>query len=489
MSRNAFVLRLQDVGEADRIATLLFPDGRDDLRLPQARKSRRRFAGVQTLVSVEVDGEQRADRFVVTAAGPAPGGPGVPRDPISFALACHAAELLVEATPAGPHDDERFRLFDAAMRSLDPSPRSARGWARAFELKLLAVLGVRPALRRCAACGEPWDGDRPMMFAAALGGVTHPECAGTEVGRQALAPADLRSALESMHRPLREQEAAEWTDDGARRVEAALLPFLTLHIGRPGRARRVLDDLLRSLTATALTLAVGCAPVVDDGVAIQGYLFDGSQPELDGPTISGAAIRAVGDDGRTLAEGAEPYDDAPGFYRIGGLPPDTSLHLVVTGPEQADGVTVLSGRSSAGDLWVDAGVLHHPTKLDRDLWRLAWSAVAEEGGAPPVPDPAIDGQGGWIRGALHEPADPPLRLLFEDGEGRVVAATALDEAGLPSLDGRPITSGFELWGVHPGPQRILLLDADGLPSRAVGATWVEEDGLTSLPSLSVPDDR
>lgn len=490
MSRSGFVLRLVDVGEADRIASVLFSDGREEVRLPSARRSRKRFPNVGVLHLLDWEIPERSGHLRADQAQPSEGAPPVPTEPVGLALGSLVAEWLLLCTPEGPHDDERFRLMAAALRSLSPTPTRPRGWARAFELKLLAVLGVRPALQRCVQCAQPWDGHSAGAFSAALGGMTFGPCGAEEGSRKPISADDLRCALQAMHLPLARHGEVPWTDANEARVDAALRPFLALHVGRPTKVRSVLDALLGPLPTfalLALVLILGCTPDDDDSVSIQGWATVRSDPPNAAPTISGLTIEAIGDDGRALGQGAEPYSDAPGFYRVDGLPPETSVHLLVTGTEDRPGMAVLSGRTAADDLWLDPGVLHHPGRLDLDQWAAAWRAILAPESAPPEFSSDIDGEGGFIRGRLTG-VEAGARLLFRDALGTEIVARSLDDAGRPAPDAAALLDSgrFDCWGLAEGAVSIEVLGEAGARLAAPGATWAIEDGVTSLPGLSVP---
>lgn len=86
-------------------------------------------------------------------------------------------ELLDHTTRTGYADDETLLLAEAAFDALDASedPAVARGTLAWFELHLARVLGIAPALVRCAACGQAAEtipaGEGPRAhFSAQSGG-------------------------------------------------------------------------------------------------------------------------------------------------------------------------------------------------------------------------------------------------------------------------------------------------------------------------------
>jgi DNA repair protein RecO (recombination protein O) len=87
----------------------------------------------------------------------------------------YVAELLLDLT----HDDDPHpELFDAAvaaLRDLDGSAHVPTTLLR-FELAALKLLGHRPSLDACAACGEPVPPQPRVPFGLIAGGVLCPRC-------------------------------------------------------------------------------------------------------------------------------------------------------------------------------------------------------------------------------------------------------------------------------------------------------------------------
>ncbi len=123
-------------------------------------------------------------------------------------------ELLEVATRAGFADGALFELGERALDALD-TPRAEAARARvhatqvltAFELHLLRELGLVPALRRCAVCGEPaevaaetGDGKR-VFFSTQSGGrlcarhASEAHATGRRVGTLPLAVLERAAAL------------------------------------------------------------------------------------------------------------------------------------------------------------------------------------------------------------------------------------------------------------------------------------------------------
>ena len=234
------MLRQVDYGEADRIVSLLTDDrGRVEARIPQARRSRKRFGGLDLFVLAEVRFSPRKGPPKLEEARPLRAFEGLREDLVRLALAGFAAELLLQAAPEGHDSPELFRLAVAALESLDGAPDGAaggHGWARAFELKLLHVLGSRPSLRRCAASGAP--ARPPLLWSVRCGGVLSAEMRDEDPLARPIAAEVVGLLDRALHTPLAGQDAVEWSDREAREARGAMRDFVGEHVGGGGPRRR-----------------------------------------------------------------------------------------------------------------------------------------------------------------------------------------------------------------------------------------------------------
>lgn len=146
-----------DYGDADRIVHLLTRFGRLACFAPSARKSRRRFgAGLEPFTTVRVEfARRRAPSGLSSLASVEVlrSRWGLSQDLERLALGAYACELCDRVAAEGVET----RLPDHLELLLEhllvaPASRPAR---RAFELRVLDELGLRPELEVCPACGRP----------------------------------------------------------------------------------------------------------------------------------------------------------------------------------------------------------------------------------------------------------------------------------------------------------------------------------------------
>jgi len=153
----AVVLATRPLGEADLLVVLLTPEhGKVRAAARSARKSKRRFAGGLTggavgnaTLAVRPRSLWRLDGFVPLSDHSAVG-----RDLTRFAYVAYLCELtdvlVVEPEP----DPQLFVALTGALgRTIGDTPDPAV--LRWYELALLGSLGLLPAWRDCAVCGQP----------------------------------------------------------------------------------------------------------------------------------------------------------------------------------------------------------------------------------------------------------------------------------------------------------------------------------------------
>lgn len=245
----ALVLKGFDLGEADRILTLLTPArGKVRVTAKGVRRTRSRMSGHLDLFTRSTVLLARGRQMdIVTQAETIDSFRAMREDLWRTAYAQYVAELLdqfaVEEAPNRP-------LYALAVRTFT---RLALGadldlMVRAFELSLLGLMGYRPRLFRCLECERPIE-PGANRFNAARGGVLCPDCGALDRAAGSVADATLK-----LLRNLQANEDAVLALPGIapslrREAELRLREYITLHLERSPRAVAFLDRL-RLETAT-----------------------------------------------------------------------------------------------------------------------------------------------------------------------------------------------------------------------------------------------
>lgn len=180
---DAVVLRAVGYGEADIIATVYARGlGKLSVLARGARRHKRRFGAALDLFTVsrmELRPKPQADLWTLAAAEARESFATIAGDVAAFAHASYAIEITRELCAAEQPDDDVFDLLVELYREL-----SVHGAMpvrlRAFELSLLRLIGLGPAISACAACAT----DVPpgeVTFDPGRGGILCAACASRTV--------------------------------------------------------------------------------------------------------------------------------------------------------------------------------------------------------------------------------------------------------------------------------------------------------------------
>lgn len=245
---NAIVLRRTNLAETDKIVTLLTRErGKLSAVAKGARRPASRLAGAIELFGycrVLIAAGMNLD--VLTQVDVRESFPTLRTSLHKIAAASYMAELTDHLTAERhPHEDI-FDLLLAALYVLN-SMEEPDLVVTAFTLQMLAESGYMPTLTACARCNA--TGREFMSFSPSLGGVLCRDCRPAtkdafSVSIEAIAA--VRDMLASeMPRAARVEVA------GAARTQALRMArtLLALHLDRPLRSARFLDELLASQTA------------------------------------------------------------------------------------------------------------------------------------------------------------------------------------------------------------------------------------------------
>ena len=176
----AVVLSRLDYGEADRILTVFTPQ-RGKLRLIAKgvrRPTSRLGPHLEYFTRCGLMLARGRDLDTVTGAETLDPHLGLRSDLDAFGHASHVAELLLRLTEDRQENGRAYELLVGSLRlfadGVDPFAVT-----RHFELNLLAALGYKPELYRCAGCEEPLAAV-VNAFSPRLGGFLCPLCRTTD---------------------------------------------------------------------------------------------------------------------------------------------------------------------------------------------------------------------------------------------------------------------------------------------------------------------
>jgi DNA repair protein RecO (recombination protein O) len=198
---DALILRVQKLGESDRIITMLT---RRYGKLRAAAKGIRRtssrfgarlepFGHVDVQIAGDLGNHNRTLHTVRQVESIELYGKQLGRDYPRYTAASAIAETAERLTPIEQEPSLRlFQLTLGALRALSAAEHASTLVLDAFLLRAMANAGWAPAMAECASCGEP---GRHTAFSVPSGGVVCPDCRPPGASRPAPTTIELMIAL------------------------------------------------------------------------------------------------------------------------------------------------------------------------------------------------------------------------------------------------------------------------------------------------------
>ena len=250
----AIVLRSMDLGEADRVLTVLTPRlGKLRVIAKGVRRPRSRIGGgLQPFSDVQLVLAVGRTWDVVTSSSLEDPHLGLRNDLHSTAAAWYVVELADRFCEGAADSHDAFRLLAQALSALDAGGEIAREVvARWFELALLDAMGFRPELRRCLECGADLEPDG-NVFSAAGGGALCPQCRSVQGARPVSADA-LKVMRHLQRSPLVGVLALRLAPPLHREVERLLHATVLSVLERELRSRDFLEEVAARTAAPVRT--------------------------------------------------------------------------------------------------------------------------------------------------------------------------------------------------------------------------------------------
>jgi len=251
-SARAIVLRTRQLGEKDRILTLLSPDhGRFSAVAKGARNPKGKQAATsQPFVlarfliapgrSLHVASQSQIEDAHIHICG----------DLVRTAWASYICEMC-DATPESHPDSELFDALEQALAALnepESMPEQLETAAAWFQIRFLHILGYEPTIGRCVVSGQkitvdPADTTTKIAFSPALGGTL----SASEVSRDPDRLTASVTALRAMHtlgRAKAPPRVLKLTPAARRDLRELLRRQIVVHLDARLKSQKFLDDIL-----------------------------------------------------------------------------------------------------------------------------------------------------------------------------------------------------------------------------------------------------
>lgn len=245
------VLRHADMGEADRLITLFTPfRGKVRGVAKGARKPASKLAGhVEqfTLTSVLIARGRALD--LITQAQTVRSFIEVRENLRLVLYASYAVELVERSTEWESENKPLFNLLLRYLSYLGTAQRLETG-LRAFELEALDVLGYRPQLDKCVACGREIRAET-NGFSSTAGGVLCPLCRGREGDHHDIYPATLAALRFLQESGVEAADRLQMAAVARKQAEALLSVYISDRLEHDINSANVLKALRQQIAIVA----------------------------------------------------------------------------------------------------------------------------------------------------------------------------------------------------------------------------------------------
>lgn len=241
----AIVLRSMDLGEADRVLTVLTPRlGKLRVIAKGVRRPRSRIGGaLQPFSDVQLVLAVGRTFDVVTSTSLEDPHLGLRNDLHSTAAAWYVVELTDRFCEGAADSHDAFRLLAQTLSALDAGSEVTRDVVtRWFELALLDAMGFRPELSRCLECGASIEPEG-NVYSPVGGGVVCGQCRHAAHGATSITADALKVMRHLQRSPLVGVLRLTLVSALQREVERLLHATLSAVLERELRSRDFLDEV------------------------------------------------------------------------------------------------------------------------------------------------------------------------------------------------------------------------------------------------------
>jgi DNA repair protein RecO (recombination protein O) len=238
------VLGHHDLGDADRIVTVLTPEeGKVGAVAKGARRPQSKLAAsVQPLTQGRFMFYRGRGLDAITQAEVVHSFRPLLHDLDRLTYAAYTAELAGEVARERDPAQELYRLLLATWEALATAEFSVlEVIARRFELGLLQAAGYCPTLDGCTGCGKL---PGPFLFSAEAGGLVCPACAGAPKGIE-VDEGTIASMKAMLRLPPGRVRVLKLSEAAARRIGSCLEACIVYRLERRPRALAALAELRR----------------------------------------------------------------------------------------------------------------------------------------------------------------------------------------------------------------------------------------------------
>jgi DNA repair protein RecO (recombination protein O) len=246
------VLSRFDLGEADRVLTLITPGGGKLKAIAKGiRRPTSRLGGsLEPFAELNVALARGRTFDVVTQVSVGHAWLRLRDSLESTATAWYLAELADRSLEERHAAEPLYALLRRAYELLDAGMAPGRV-ARWYEMHLADELGMRPEVDRCAECDRLLEADGSFRWVPPLGGVVCGRCPGPPAARTGLSLEALKLLKAYQRLDIEALAGLRLADQVEREVETAMREFVRHALERDARSLAFLDEVRLPVVARA----------------------------------------------------------------------------------------------------------------------------------------------------------------------------------------------------------------------------------------------
>lgn len=243
---DGIIIRVRDFDEADKVAVILTrEEGKIQAVARGARRPRNRYAAaMQLFTHVKAQLFQGRQLDTLSQAEIVESFRHLREDLVRMAYATYACEVMDALVAERQRYESLFLLLLTSLHLFNEPDMVPEPILRAYELKLLSILGFRPSLDACVACGtrEIANGGS-IRFSPALGGVLCPTCSSEGEGAMRLSRGSIETMRYLLDGDIRRAHVIRLVGDMAEEIDRALTAYIVVRAEKKLKSKEFLDTL------------------------------------------------------------------------------------------------------------------------------------------------------------------------------------------------------------------------------------------------------
>jgi DNA repair protein RecO (recombination protein O) len=241
----AIVIRTRDFDDADKIMTLLTrEEGKVQAVARGARRPRNRYAAAAQLFT-QLNASMFSGRSLDTLSQVdiIESFRLLREDLVRMAYGSYICELMDEMVKEKQRHESIYLLLLTTLHLLNAPEMEPEPILRAYELKLLSIMGFRPSLEQCVVCGNAPAPAPVVRFSPAMGGVLCATCPSEGEGVHRMSRGTLETMKRLLDGDIRKATILRVTGDLGREMDRVMSDYVSRHTERKLKSREFLDGL------------------------------------------------------------------------------------------------------------------------------------------------------------------------------------------------------------------------------------------------------